>query len=103
MHRGFAAYQSGFAVSQSGFAALQSGFAVSWKRFALLHIAVQVMLERFGASPERPADLSNRLGPSRRGREVVQRRPPVVRRPFAFAAPRGDEDFSWPPAAAGLG
>jgi len=50
------------------------------------------MFKRSGASPERPADLSNRFGALLGGRGAAQRRLPVARRPFAGASLREDED-----------
>jgi hypothetical protein len=89
MHRRFAVLQSGFDVSHNGFAVSQSGFALFQNRFALSHTAVQMMFERSGASPERPADLSNRIGASLGRRGVAQR--PL---PEAGVSPREDEDPS---------
>jgi hypothetical protein len=60
--------QSRFDVSQNVFDGSRSGFDVYSNRFALPLTAVQVRLERFGALPERPAALLNRLGASLGGR-----------------------------------
>src|SRR5258706_5918380 len=50
------------------------------------------MFERSGASPERPADFSNRMDASLGGCGAALRRLPVAHRPLAGASALEDED-----------